>query len=286
MNLFDLSGEVAVVIGATGALGGVLARGLAEAGAAVAVLGRNSERGKERVNQIEAAHGKAAFFTADAVDRASLEKARTAIEKSLGSPTILLNAAGGNDPKVTVTAEMPFEKIDLADWRANFDLNLVGGVLLPCQVFGPAMIERGRGSIINISSVSAHIPLSRVVAYSAAKAGVLNITTFLARACQFDYSGIFSSRAKSPVAIQRRRLPERANQGHLGTHANGPVRRSPRIGGRCGFPGELQGEQLCDGNGYLRGWRVPAADDLSRFRLSGCRTAEPIHQRSRRRLRT
>jgi NAD(P)-dependent dehydrogenase (short-subunit alcohol dehydrogenase family) len=181
MNLFDLSGEVAVVIGATGALGGVLARGLAEAGAAVAVLGRNSERGKERVNQIEAAHGKAAFFTADAVDRASLEKARTAIEKSLGSPTILLNAAGGNDPKVTVTAEMPFEKIDLADWRANFDLNLVGGVLLPCQVFGPAMIERGRGSIINISSVSAHIPLSRVVAYSAAKAGVLNITTFLAR---------------------------------------------------------------------------------------------------------
>ena len=181
MNLFDLSGEVAIVIGATGALGGALARGLAEAGAVVAVLGRSAERGKARVNEIKAAKGKAAFFSVDAVDRASLEQARTAIERELGSPGILVNAAGGNDPKVTVTAEMPFEKIDLADWRTNFDLNLVGGVMLPCQIFGPAMLERGRGSIINIASVSAHIPLSRVATYSAAKAGVLNLTAFLAR---------------------------------------------------------------------------------------------------------
>ena len=92
-----------------------------------------------------------------------------------------MNAAGGNDPKVTVTAERPFDQISLADWSANFDLNLVGGVLLPCQEFGPAMIGRGRGSIINIASISAHVPLSRVVAYSAAKAAVLNLTQFLAR---------------------------------------------------------------------------------------------------------
>jgi NAD(P)-dependent dehydrogenase (short-subunit alcohol dehydrogenase family) len=92
-----------------------------------------------------------------------------------------VNAAGGNDPKVTVTAEHPFEQIKIEEWQASFDLNLVGGVLLPCQEFGPAMAKRGRGSIINIASVSAHLPLSRVVSYSAAKAAVLNLSNFLAR---------------------------------------------------------------------------------------------------------
>jgi NAD(P)-dependent dehydrogenase (short-subunit alcohol dehydrogenase family) len=181
MSLFDLTGEVAVVIGATGALGGTIAQGLAEAGARVAVLGRNAERGGARVREIQAKGGQAAFFAADAINRESLQAAHQAAERALGVPTILVNAAGGNDPKVTVTQERAFEQIALQDWQANFDLNLVGGVLLPCQEFGPAMVKRGRGSIINIASVSAHIPLSRVVTYSAAKAAVLNLTLFLAR---------------------------------------------------------------------------------------------------------
>ena len=181
MKLFDLNGEVAVVIGATGVLGGALAEGLAEAGAKVAVLGRNAERGESRVKRIKGAGGAAAFFSADAQKRESLRAAHEAIGKTLGAPTVLVNAAGGNDPKVIVTPERSFEQIALEDWNANFDLNLVGGVLLPCQEFGPAMTERGRGSIINIASVSAHLPLSRVVTYSAAKAAVLNLTQFLAR---------------------------------------------------------------------------------------------------------
>jgi len=181
MKLFDLSGEVAVVIGGTGVLGGALAEGLAEAGAKIAVLGRTAERGEVRVKAIEKKGGKAAFVSADAVSRCSLAEAHKKIEASLGAPTILLNAAGGNDPKVTVTADHPFESIQLADWQANFDMNLAGGVLLPCQEFGPAMCKRGKGSIINIASVSAHLPLSRVVTYSAAKAAVLNLSKFLAR---------------------------------------------------------------------------------------------------------
>ena len=181
MNLFDLSGEVAVVIGATGVLGGALAEGLAAAGAKVAVLGRNAERGEGRVKKIRDAGGTAAFFSADAVDRASLAAAHQAIQGQLGAPTILVNAAGGNDPRVTVTAERPFEQIALSDWHANFDLNLVGGVVLPCQEFGPGLCARGRGSIINIASVSAHLPLSRVVAYSASKAAVMSLSLFLAR---------------------------------------------------------------------------------------------------------
>jgi NAD(P)-dependent dehydrogenase (short-subunit alcohol dehydrogenase family) len=181
MKCFDLTGEVAVVIGATGELGGAIAEGLAQAGATIAVLGRNHGKGAARVKKIHDAGGRGDFFSADAVKRESLTAAREAIEKQLGAVSILVNAAGGNDPKVTVTAERSFESIQLADWQANFDLNLVGGVLLPCQEFGPAMVARGRGSIINIASVSAHLPLSRVVAYSSAKAAVLNLTQFLAR---------------------------------------------------------------------------------------------------------
>ena len=181
MHLFDLKNEVAVVIGATGVLGGALAEGLAEAGAKVAILGRNAERGQARVKAILARGGQALFFAADAASRCSLAEAHEQLEAKLGAPTILVNAAGGNDPKVTVTAEHAFERIKLEDWQANFDLNLVGGVLLPCQEFGPAMAQRGRGSIINIASVSAHLPLSRVVSYSAAKAAVLNLSLFLAR---------------------------------------------------------------------------------------------------------
>lgn len=180
-NLFDLSGEVAVVIGATGVLGGALADGLAAAGARVAVLGRNAERGAQRVEAIREAGGTAEFFAVDASDKASVEAAREAVSARLGDSTILVNAAGGNDSKVTVTAERPFEQIGLEDWRANFDLNVVGGVVVPCQVFGPAMVRQGRGSIINVASASARLPLSRVVAYSAAKAAVLNLTRFLAR---------------------------------------------------------------------------------------------------------
>jgi len=181
MRLFDLTGEVAVVIGATGVLGGSLAEGLAEAGARIAVLGRNAERGQARVKAIASRGGQAAFFQVDAGERSSLTEAHQRIEATLGAPTILLNAAGGNDPKVTVTPENPFENISLEAWQANFDLNLVGGVFLPCQEFGPAMGRRGKGSIINIASAAAQLPLSRVVAYSAAKAAVVNLSRFLAR---------------------------------------------------------------------------------------------------------
>jgi NAD(P)-dependent dehydrogenase (short-subunit alcohol dehydrogenase family) len=181
VNLFDLTNEVAVIIGGTGVLGGALAEGLAAAGASVALVGRNAARGEARVKTIHEAGGKARFFPGDAIDAASLRAAHASIREQLGATTVLVNAAGGNDPRVTITAERPFEAIAPEDWRANFDLNVVGGALLPCQEFGPAMCAQGRGSIINIASVSAHLPLSRVVGYSAAKAAVLNLTQFLAR---------------------------------------------------------------------------------------------------------
>jgi NAD(P)-dependent dehydrogenase (short-subunit alcohol dehydrogenase family) len=181
MNLFDLSEKVAVVIGATGVLGGAIARGLAAHGAAVAVLGRSQERGRQRIREIEDAGGRAVFVSTDATDPNSLRVAHETICQELGAADVLVNAAGGNQDMVTVTDERCVEQILPDDWRSCFDLNLVGGALLPCQEFGPAMIERGRGSIVNIASIAAHIPLSRVVAYSSAKAALVSLTQFLSR---------------------------------------------------------------------------------------------------------
>jgi NAD(P)-dependent dehydrogenase (short-subunit alcohol dehydrogenase family) len=238
LGLFDLSGEVAVVIGATGVLGGAIAEGLAAAGARIAVLGRNAERGQARASTIRNSGGEAAFFPADVLQAGSLAAAHQAVVKALGAPAILVNAAGGNDPKVTVSAERPFEKITLPDWQANFDMNLVGGVLLPCQEFGPAMVERGRGSIINIASVSAHVPLSRVVAYSAAKAAVLSLTSFLAR--EWAAQGV---RVNS---ITPGFFPGEQNRKLLFNPDGTPTPRTNAIWGhtpmgRFGNPGELVG---------------------------------------------
>jgi NAD(P)-dependent dehydrogenase (short-subunit alcohol dehydrogenase family) len=181
MDPFNLNGEVAVVIGGTGVLGGAMAAGLARAGARVAVVGRNADRGERRAAAIRQEGGEAAYFSADALSRSDLESCRDRIQAAWAPVTVLVNAAGGTDPEATLGPTRTFDQLALEAWARNFDLNLVGGVLLPCQAFGPGMVTRRKGSVINIASVSAHVPLSRVVAYSAAKAAVLSLTRFLAR---------------------------------------------------------------------------------------------------------
>jgi NAD(P)-dependent dehydrogenase (short-subunit alcohol dehydrogenase family) len=180
-DLFNLEQEIAVVLGGTGVLGGTIAEALAGAGARVAIVGRNEEHGRQRVRAIEAKGGRALFRAADALDRGSLARARDAVTEQWGPVSVLVNAAGGNRPDATLPPGADFCKLPLAAWQGVFDLNLVGGVLLPCQVFGETMLAAGRGGIINVASMAGMTPLSRVVAYSAAKAAVLNLTRFLAR---------------------------------------------------------------------------------------------------------
>jgi NAD(P)-dependent dehydrogenase (short-subunit alcohol dehydrogenase family) len=182
-SLFDLTGETAVVLGGTGALGGAMASALGAAGATVVIVGRNAERGQERVAAIENAGGRAWFQSADAMDVSSLRSARDAIvaRSDGGGVSILVNAAGGNKPAATLPPGSDFCQLPADAWNEVFDLNLVGGVLLPSQVFGEVMLAHKKGSVINIASMSGMIPLSRVVAYSAAKAAVINLTMFLAR---------------------------------------------------------------------------------------------------------
>ncbi len=180
-DLFRLDGDVAVVVGGTGELGGLMAEALAAFGAKVAVLGRSEERGRSRALRIADHGGTANFYSVDAMCPKSLGEANTAITNDFGTPTVLVNAAGGNRPDATLPPGADFCDLPTGAWKEVFDLNLVGGSLLPSQVFGRSMVAAGKGSIINIASMSGIIPLSRVVAYSAAKAAVINLTMFLAR---------------------------------------------------------------------------------------------------------
>ncbi len=174
LGVFDLSGQVAAVIGGTGVLGGAIAHGLGDAGAAVAVLGRSEERAASRVAALRAAGIRAMSARVDATDPAQVEAARRAVEAELGPVDILVNAPG-------VNSATPFLEITLDEWHRLLDANLTT-VLVACQAFGRAMVERGAGgSIINMSSASSGPPLSRVLTYSVAKAGLNNLTQYLAR---------------------------------------------------------------------------------------------------------
>ena len=182
-NLFDLSGKVAVVTGATGVLGGAMAEGVARAGARVGVLGRRKERAEEVAAEVENRGGEALTLLADVLKKEQLEDARDAILERWGRVDVLVNAAGGNVPAATVGEDETFFGLTEEPLREALDLNFLGTVL-PCQVFGEAM-TRDRssevaGSIVNISSMAAQKPLTRVVGYSAAKAAVENLTRWLA----------------------------------------------------------------------------------------------------------
>ncbi len=173
-DLFSLSERAAVVIGGGGVLAGAISGGFARAGAAVAVADYNGEAAEARAAAIRAEGGRALAVPCDATRRADLERALAATLERFGRVDILVNAAGINSPT-------PFFEITEEEWQRILDVNLKS-VFLACQVFGKAMIEAGRGgSIINISSVSAGPPLSRVFTYSITKAGVNQITQFLAR---------------------------------------------------------------------------------------------------------
>lgn len=173
-KLFGLSGQVAVVIGGTGVLGGALAEALAQAGAFVVVAGRGEERGRERVRAIEALGGQAAFAPVDVSSRASIEALLAEVLKRCGRVDMLINGAG-------VNSASPYFEIRDEDWDWVIDSNLKA-VHWGCQIFGRQMAESSEGgSILNIASVTSDKPLSKVFAYSASKAAVVSLTQNVAR---------------------------------------------------------------------------------------------------------
>lgn len=172
-KLFGFDGQVAVVIGGTGALGGTLCEGLAQAGANVVVAGRSEERGNERVEAIKKLGGKASFAAVDATSRASVQSLLETIVKQHGRVHAAVNCAGVNSPT-------PLFEISDEEFNRIISGNLLS-TLIGCQVFGKHMIESGGGAILNIGSASSFRPLSRVYTYSASKAAVVNLTQNIAR---------------------------------------------------------------------------------------------------------
>jgi NAD(P)-dependent dehydrogenase (short-subunit alcohol dehydrogenase family) len=173
-QLFGLDNQVAVVIGATGVLGGALAEGIAQAGAKVVVAGRSAERGTQRVETIEARGGTAVFQAVDADRRDSVQALLDATLQQFGQVDILVNCAGTN-------SAVPYAQITDEQWQSVINSQLTA-THLGCQIFAHYMAAQASGgSILNIGSVTAHLPLSRVFAYSAAKAAVVNLTQNLAR---------------------------------------------------------------------------------------------------------
>jgi NAD(P)-dependent dehydrogenase (short-subunit alcohol dehydrogenase family) len=193
-RLFTLEGQVAVVTGATGVLGGAMAHGLARAGARVGVLGRRAERAAALARELEGQGADALALPADVLHRAQLEAARDAVLARWGRIDILVNAAGGNVAAATLGPGASFFALDTEAFREVLDLNLLG-TLLPCQVFGAAMVSSGtdgdaptgHGAIVNISSMAVDRAITRVVGYSAAKAAVANLTRWLAVALARQY---------------------------------------------------------------------------------------------------
>ena len=172
-NLFSLTGRTAVVVGGTGVLGGALADGLGGAGAFVVVAGRGADRGEARVQAIRDAGGDGMFVSVDATDRESVKALLAATVAARGKADILVNCAG-------VNSSVPYFDIPDDDFAKVIDTNLKS-THIGCQVFGAHMAEHGGGAILNIGSVSADKPLSRVFIYSASKAAVLNYTKNVAR---------------------------------------------------------------------------------------------------------
>ena len=174
MNLFDLTGKTAVIIGGNSTLGSTMGEALGAYGANVAIVGRNLDTCETAKARVEAAGGKAAIYQADATSKADLERLLGEVMAWTGRVDILMNCPGKN-------SATPFFEITEEEWDSIMDVNLKG-VVLACQIFGKKMIEQGEGgSIINISSVSSGPPLSKVFTYSASKAGVNSVTQFLAR---------------------------------------------------------------------------------------------------------
>ncbi|HVU08596.1 MAG TPA: SDR family oxidoreductase [Verrucomicrobiae bacterium] len=172
-ELFSLKGKAAVVIGGTGVLCGEMAGGLAAAGAAVAIVGRDEIKAKERLKKISDAGGKAEFFSCDTTSKAGLQKLLADVLAKFGRADILVNGAG-------VNSATPFFDISEEEFNKIITVNLKG-LVLACQIFGRHMVGQKSGSIINVGSASGLMPLSRVFTYSASKAAVHNLSKNLAR---------------------------------------------------------------------------------------------------------
>ncbi len=267
-NPYDLSGKVAAVTGGGGILCGTMGRTLGQLGARVALLDVRQDAAQAVAGDIVAAGGEAIGVQVDVMDRLSIEAAAQVVLDTYGRVDILINGAGGAKKEATTGGELSFFDLPADALRWVFDLNCLGTVLCS-QVFGRSMAEQGSGSIINISSMSAFRPLTRSVAYCAAKAAVSNFTQWLAVYMSQDCSDRIRVNAIAPgffLTDQNRFLLTDQETGAYTDRGETIVAHTPM--GRFGDPEDLLGTLLwllSDGASFVHGAVIPVDGGFSAF---------------------
>ena len=245
-SFYDFTGRTVLVTGGAGVLGLEIVHTLVECNANVIILSRNRERAARSVAEyMTQVKSKASVLCVygDVLKVETLSEANETINAEFGAVDILINAAGGNHPSATTSADLSFFDLPVEALRQVGELNLLG-TILPCQVFGRGMVERGEGVILNISSMSAYRPLTRVAAYSAAKAAVTNFTQWLAVHMAQNYSPRIRVNAIAPgffIGEQNRRLLLNED-GTLTSRGQSILAHTPM--NRFGTPGDLLGATL------------------------------------------
>ena len=239
-DLFNIKDYVVVITGGTGVLGRTIAKYLALNGAKVIILGRKEDVGREIVADIVNDGGQAVFMKTDVMDYATVQKNCDDIMAKYGRVDTLLNAAGGNMAGAVISPDQTFFDLKVEEFQKVLNLNLTGTVI-PTQVFLKPMVEQGKGSIINFSSMAAFRPMTRVCGYAAAKAGISNFTEFMATECAKKFGEGIRVNAIAPgffITEQNRALLTNPD-GSYTQRGNDVIRQTPF--GRMGDPEELCG---------------------------------------------
>lgn len=240
MNLFNIKDHVVVITGGTGVLGREIGKYLALEGAHVVLLGRKEEVGKQLASEIQQAGGDAIFMQCDVMDMASVQGVCDAVLAKYGKVDALLNAAGGNMPGATIGPSGTIFDVKVEEFQKVLNVNLTGTVI-PTQVFLKPMVEAGKGSIVNFSSMAAFRPLTRVMGYAAAKAGISNFTAFMANEVASKFTAGIRVNAIAPgffLTNQNRALLTNPD-GSLTERGADVIRQTPFK--RFGKPEELCG---------------------------------------------
>jgi NAD(P)-dependent dehydrogenase (short-subunit alcohol dehydrogenase family) len=266
-KLFDFTGRSVVVTGGTGILGRIIVEALIGCGASVTLITRSVEKGQDLVAALNAVE-QAVVVQGDVLSSDDLEGARQAVIEKFGRIDCLVNGAGGNRPEATTGDRLSFFDIPQEAFRHVFDLNLLG-TILPSQVFGREMAKQGEGVILNISSVSSLLPLTRVVGYSAAKAAINNFTAWLSVYLAREYSPKIRVNAIAPgffLTDQNRYLLTEEQTGKLSARGQSIIDHTPLA--RFGEPNDLVGATLwllSPASSFVTGAVIPVDGGFTAF---------------------
>ena len=268
-SLYDFSNRTILVTGGAGVLGSEIACALVGCNANVVILDRDQELAQKAIERFpKMVKGRAVRVYGDVLKTDSLNQANETIRAEFDKVDVLINAAGGNHPSATTSANLSFFDLPLDALRHVGDLNLLG-TILPCQVFGRGMAERGEGVILNISSMNAFRPLTRIPAYSAAKAAINNFTQWLAVHMAQNYSPRIRVNAIAPgffLTEQNRFLLTDKDTGELTARGQSILAHTPM--NRFGTPDDLLGATMwlvSPASTFVTGAVIPIDGGFSAF---------------------